>query len=245
MSRGEYVASFGGDDFWILDTKLQLQKDFLDKHPQYSLCYTNINICDDSGQIIEKGLMNRWFRPQSFEEHLINKSFIAPLTWMYRKKLGTEIDVKGAYTDESFALALDAFAKNEVFYINVITAVYRFSNNSLSRPDSTEKFYHQWLGVFRAQCYYLEKYKDIVDKNLIMKVKINGFIEFIPTAINLNDCHLIEEAISFFKSIDVDITPYINTCKALKKTDNPRNTYSYKLGHAVLAPFKWIKKILQ
>src|SRR5664279_3533005 len=34
-SRGEYLIAFGGDDYWIDSKKLQIQVDWLDKHPDY------------------------------------------------------------------------------------------------------------------------------------------------------------------------------------------------------------------
>lgn len=40
-ATGEYIASCEGDDYWIDETKLQRQVDFLDNHPEYSACVHN------------------------------------------------------------------------------------------------------------------------------------------------------------------------------------------------------------
>jgi len=37
-ARGEYISMLDGDDFWIGDLKLQRQTDFLDAHPEVSIC---------------------------------------------------------------------------------------------------------------------------------------------------------------------------------------------------------------
>lgn len=43
-ARGQYVALCEGDDYWIDVNKLQRQVDFLDKHPDHSICFHKAKI---------------------------------------------------------------------------------------------------------------------------------------------------------------------------------------------------------
>src|SRR6185312_7655388 len=44
---GEYVAMCEGDDYWIDNLKLQKQVDFLDSHPDYSMCFTDVELVSE------------------------------------------------------------------------------------------------------------------------------------------------------------------------------------------------------
>ena len=242
LTRGKYIAQIAGDDFWILDTKLQLQKDYLDTHPDCGLCYTNINTCDENGNLLERRFLDSNGRTKSFEDHLINRGYIAPLTWMYRRKFAERYDMEGAFTDESSAFALDVFAVSHIDYIDVESAMYRIVSGSLSHPTSNAKWYKQYMGVFRAQLYYCDKYK--VSEELLHKILINGYINLLPYACGCGDSAFVEEAINQCQLMDVNIQPYISICEQKIKAENAlsriQKSHAYKIGKMLLKPFKWL-----
>lgn len=45
--RGKYLACLEGDDYWNIDNKLQLQVEFLEDHPEFILCYTDVKVIAD------------------------------------------------------------------------------------------------------------------------------------------------------------------------------------------------------
>ena len=46
-SKGKYIALCEGDDYWIDPLKLQKQVDFLEGHPEYSMCFHKAKVIYD------------------------------------------------------------------------------------------------------------------------------------------------------------------------------------------------------
>ncbi len=51
-TRGKYIASCEGDDFWTDPEKLELQIDFLENHSEYSGCTHNARVIDENGGLL-------------------------------------------------------------------------------------------------------------------------------------------------------------------------------------------------
>lgn len=49
-TRGKYLITLEGDDFWTSDTKIQEQIDFLETHPEYVAVAHNCVVVDQNGQ---------------------------------------------------------------------------------------------------------------------------------------------------------------------------------------------------
>ena len=62
LMKGKYIAFCEGDDYWIDPLKLQKQVDFLESHPDYSMC------CHATKQYIQQtGELSKWKLPKQVE----------------------------------------------------------------------------------------------------------------------------------------------------------------------------------
>lgn len=157
-----YEAFCEGDDYWIVQYKLQKQFVFLEGNHDYSMIFTNINYrFSNENKFIEKYLTSGNRRPSiSFADHLLNTNFIAPCSWMYRTCSVYNFDKP--YVDGTFVLALDFFAKGKVKFLDEVTTVYRCLPESASHSSSKKKWYMHLRGVIETKKEFIRKYPELI-----------------------------------------------------------------------------------
>jgi len=85
--RGDYIAILDGDDYWTDPHKLQKQVDFLDSHPDCTLCFHNV----EEVYTDEDRPPRIFYRAGLSEiltiEDLLDKTYILPVSAMFRNGL--------------------------------------------------------------------------------------------------------------------------------------------------------------
>lgn len=87
---GKYVALCEGDDYWIDENKLQMQVDFLEKNPEYTMCFHNAIEHYEDGSVPDKEFSQVENRDYSGIEFF--KHWIVPTASVIYKKEITESD---------------------------------------------------------------------------------------------------------------------------------------------------------
>lgn len=82
-ARGKYIAYCEGDDYWTDPLKLQKQVDFMENHPEYSLCYHGADVHTCATNKWRKAVLSEDF-DLSARSFLIEGKFTLPLTMMFR-----------------------------------------------------------------------------------------------------------------------------------------------------------------
>lgn len=140
--RGKYIAMCEGDDYWIDEDKLQMQVDFLEKNPEYGLCYTKCRQFIQKNQKFSKKTFGSYVK--DFDDLLKNGNRIPTLTAVCRKSLEDKYleEIKPysrGWLMGDYPRWLYMAQVSTIKFIDKVTSVYRVLENSASHSGDVEK----------------------------------------------------------------------------------------------------------
>jgi glycosyltransferase involved in cell wall biosynthesis len=159
-THGKYVAMCEGDDYWTDPLKLQKQVDFLESHPDYSMCYSDI-ICYNQKQ----NKFHDWTLSKSdiiTTEDLIRYNRVHTLTTLIRNSLLIEYS-RFANRLPPFPLGdypmwLWMSLKNPIYHFKEKTGVYRVLEKSASHLDNPLKQFRFRLAGYDIRLIFIREF---------------------------------------------------------------------------------------
>lgn len=139
-----YIALCEGDDYWTDPTKLQQQVDFLDSHPDYSMCFHDVDIKAEKGREWYDVFGELEERDYTGLENLLRWS-VPTCSIVYRTGLWTTYPQNPKFTMGDNVLILQCSRYGKIRCIPNKMGVYRLSPTS-------------WIGV---QSNKVQRYKYI------------------------------------------------------------------------------------
>ncbi|MCO4653251.1 Glycosyl transferases involved in cell wall biogenesis [Streptococcus infantarius subsp. infantarius] len=182
-ASGEYIARCDGDDYWVDDSKLEKQLNFLKNHPESDWCGTDVDFVDEDGVIIETNVFTRKIIAISdtYEKMMATRGFTAPSTWLVKRDLMLLVnsmlndDINTA--DDTFNLQLDLFNHTQFVFLPEATVAYRVNQGSDSRPKSKEALDKRFDKLLETQLAYLDRYPNANYKE-ILRILLERHNEF-------------------------------------------------------------------
>jgi len=176
IERTNYIALCEGDDYWIDENKLQKQVEWLDLHPEYSMCCSDARVSSPSGELD----WHRYDKDSDItpEQMIIGGGFyIQTATIVYRKDILNymkENFIRQCNTGD-YPLQIMCSIKGKVRYLYEKTAVYRYMNpgswSSKNKSGNVENWINKWRSVLNLldgfDIYTKEKYSETIKQRKI------------------------------------------------------------------------------
>ena len=150
VARGRYIAVLDGDDYWTDPAKLTKQVEFLEAHPECSMCFHDVlQVTDDGSRPPHRRNAST---PAKFTgiEDVLKGCYVGACTPMFRREVVCPLPdwyFKMEFGD--WPLYLIAAELGPIGYIDEVMAVYRIHSGGMwNHLDSVRK-YEQMLRFYQ------------------------------------------------------------------------------------------------
>ena len=128
INQSKYMTVCEGDDFWVDDSKIQCQYDFMESHPNCSMCFTATQTLLPNGRIVVSRRYKSDQNNCSIKDCISKGGSYARInSIMYRDSLlmpqPNWFSLSVGVSD--LPLYLTLFTRGDVGYINQVTSCYR------------------------------------------------------------------------------------------------------------------------
>ena len=172
-AQGKYIALCEGDDYWVDPNKLQMQVDWLESHPDYTMCFHRSKIIKESEAHCSlkcDSIENRdYSATELFQEWIVPTASIC----IRKEVLAYPIKHPEKILNGDIILVEKAAHTGKVRGFKDTMAVYRVHANGITY-DSTQK--KERLKKYPGHYKCIKENFPLIDRNITKKTIYNSYI---------------------------------------------------------------------
>ena len=173
--RGKYIAYLEGDDYWTDPHKLKKQLSFMEANPDFSLCFSDVDIVDDIGLEYPNPFPAPVRDELTIEDVIMSeKVFIPTPTILFRNVMPYPLpDFFKQAMSGDIALHLMLGDKGKIKYMPGKSAIYRQHRGGVTKSirHITQSYKELFKLYVRANKYYNYKYNTVFRDRLSIMSK--------------------------------------------------------------------------
>lgn len=236
--RGKYFAICEGDDYWCDENKLQKQYDFLERNQDYSICFHEVSILENS-QLSHSYLAPEKAGTTSIID-LARKNYIYTCSCFYRNHLPKTFPkslIHAPFFDYVLHLYISQYGK--IKYLPENMAVYRIHDGGLwSSLERSE----QLLGLTHVINPLLDYFKNNIDVSReLNKQKLEAYMELADCYQDIGETDKLSECLKIISqqnpAVFIDLFYELhNKLELFDEIRNKNNVLTQKLKRLVNHP---------
>jgi glycosyltransferase involved in cell wall biosynthesis len=227
-ATGKYIAVCEGDDYWTDPRKLQKQVDFMEKHPDYSVCFHPVEVIYEDGSKRDNYIYPSADGKKNWTlNELLRWNFIQTNSVMYRRLKAYDYSVKNI-TPGDWYMHIYHAKSGKIGFINETMSVYRRTGNGVFTKslDNSARHYLEYLVDYLNFRSELMRIFDGSIKQIDIIIESNN--DIIKDAVfylhnNKTGRELLKQV--FKKHPDLFAEYVLSTGKTIEGTIDLQNTY--------------------
>ena len=174
-ARAKYIALLEGDDYWADPLKLQKQVDFLEEHPECSMCHTNALQLIVRDNILTNPIHSECDIPGfGTSADILERNYIVSCTAMFRTDEYTFPEWGRRLRQGDWTSWMLCSLKGTLGYLADCTAVYRWHDHGVWGGASADAMYQSAIETYTCFRQHLpdEHHQQIDRKIAEMKFRL-------------------------------------------------------------------------
>ena len=232
-SRGKYIALCEGDDYWSDPYKLQRQVDFLEVNTDFSICFHNMKILNESNPSALEFTNSKDQESVSSILDLASKgNFMFTASVVFKKPKDGFPNWLTDLPIGDYAIHLFNAQFGKIKFLDQVMGVYRIHAGGVWGSFSKEKLYDRWIPMLEQ---LQDKFSDEVNKTLRAQ-KIYSLLDVYMISFEKKDNKKANEVMALIMKVN----PFFMAMKLTEvqnRLDKTLNSNAYKIGKMLVTIF--------